>query len=378
MSCAFKFLNCIGKFYGIIKPKIPMSPQYPETGYFFLFSVITFRVNGNPLKIKRTGISKQSLQTAKTLLPTFAILAFMALMLVNPSYYLKSATKGLALFATAVLPSLFPFYFFSMLLTKIGGAKTLSALGAKPMRFLYNAPPCAAYVVTLSFMSGYPVGASMISELYKTGIIDTSQAKCMLSYASTSGPVFIMGTVGAALFEDWRVGAVALAAHYLGALLNGLVYRARAVDGSKTPSVTALNTDLDSALASSITNSTMSMLAVGGYIVLAGLLIDTLELLSLSERITSAISGDGGAALSSIIYGFFEMTRGAQAATLIQNKQLACAIASAAVSFGGISVLLQTQTFMSVCSVRFRDTAIRKLTQCIITFALAYLIGFAF
>lgn len=327
---------------------------------------------------KSKKIFKQpSLAVVKGLLPALAIMAFMILMLINPEYYMLSASRGLALFATAVLPSLFPFYFFSLLLTKIGGAKSISVLGAKPVRFLYNAPPCAAYVMTLSFMSGYPVGAAMISELYKSGVIDTAQAKGIFSFSSTSGPVFMMGTVGAAIFDDWRVGIITLTSHYLGAILNGLIYRLKKNGGSSTLSVSVLNTDLDSALSQSISSSTLSMLAVGGYIVLAGMFIDTLELFSMSEKIIGAVHGDGGFALTSLITGFFEMTRGSQSAAKIENLQLASALASAIVSFGGISVLLQTLNFMSACGVGIREILLRKFTQCLIAFTFAFLFGFA-
>ena len=63
-------------------------------------------------------------------------LAFMAFMLAKPEYYLDSARKGLALFATSVLPSLFPFYFCSLLLTYSGAVGAISKLGEKPVKLM--------------------------------------------------------------------------------------------------------------------------------------------------------------------------------------------------------------------------------------------------
>ena len=103
-------------------------------------------------------------------------LAFMAFMLAKPEYYLDSARKGLALFATSVLPSLFPFYFCSLLLTYSGAVGAISKLGEKPVKLMYNAPKECAYALFLSMLCGYPVVASTISELYEGGVITSRDA----------------------------------------------------------------------------------------------------------------------------------------------------------------------------------------------------------
>ncbi|MCM1456130.1 MAG: hypothetical protein NC037_06375, partial [Bacteroides sp.] len=213
-----------------------------------------------------------------------AIIAFMVMMLVKPDYYLDSARRGLSLYATSVLPSLFPFYFFSLLLTYIGSAKTISKIFQKPVRFLYNAPKESAYVLLLSMLSGYPVGASMTAELYSAGAISGKEAKAIASFASTSGPIFMLGTVGSAIFSDARVGVIVLVSHYLAALINGLIFRVRdrkniissekrkskkSADTqslSPAPEVAIMsNQDVDSIMSKAIANATLSMLYVGGY-----------------------------------------------------------------------------------------------------------------
>ena len=208
-----------------------------------------------------------------------AIIAFMAMMLAKPDFYLNSARRGLSLFATSVLPSMFPFYFFSLLLTYIGAAKTVSTIFKNPVRLLYNAPKESAYVLILSMLSGYPVGASMTAELYTAGAITEKEAKSISAFASTSGPIFMLGTVGSAIFGDVRVGVVILVSHYLAALINGLIYRVRKTDNgrhtrkalseqSPTEIKIMSNVDCDNLMSKTIANSTLSMLYVGGYIVI--------------------------------------------------------------------------------------------------------------
>ena len=210
---------------------------------------------------------------AKRVLPAAAVGVFMLLLIVRPDYFLNSAARGLLLFASSVLPAIFPFFFCSSLLTAMGAANSLSRLGARPVRTLFNAPPAGAYVLALSMLSGYPIGAATLSDLFRRGIVDAEEVKriasftstSIASFTSTSGPIFILGTVGSAVFGDPTAGAVTLAAHYLAALTTGLVFRGRRKASGTSP-VRVAAADADSALQQSIASSTLAMLAVGGYI----------------------------------------------------------------------------------------------------------------
>ena len=214
---------------------------------------------------------------AKRVLPAAAVGVFMLLLIVRPDYFLNSAARGLLLFASSVLPAIFPFFFCSSLLTAMGAANSLSRLGARPVGVLFNSPPAGAYVLALSMLSGYPIGAATLSDLFRRGIVDAEEVKRIASFTSTSGPIFILGTVGSAVFGDPAAGAVILAAHYLAALTTGLVFRGRRKASGTSP-VRVAAADADSALQQSIASSTLAMLAVGGYIVVGNMLIDALAL----------------------------------------------------------------------------------------------------
>ena len=47
----------------------------------------------------------------------------------------------------------------------------------------------------------------------------------MLSFCSTSGPMFIIGAVGAGMFNSTFAGYIMFTSHVLGAFLNGIIYR---------------------------------------------------------------------------------------------------------------------------------------------------------
>lgn len=300
------------------------------------------------------------------------MLSFMAMMLAKPDYYLISARKGLTLFATSVLPSLFPFYFCSLMLTYMGAVKGISTIAAKPVKLLFNTPKESAYALFLSTLCGYPVGASTCSELYDAGILNTEDVKSTAAFCSTSGPIFMIGTIGGAIFGDTRVGWIVLSAHYVGAILNGIIYRKRksaSIDRTLT-----LGIDTDSILSKAISKATINMLYVGGYVVICGMLVDTLELVGLKNLFSSP---DVANALTSVVYGAIEMTRGCLESANCSSLHLSAILATGAVSFGGLSVTLQNYTFLSKCGLKLWQILLRKTTQCAISMLIAFLLGFA-
>lgn len=293
----------------------------------------------------------------------------MIMLVAKPDYFLQSASRGLLLFGTSVLPAIFPFFFCSAMLTRIGAAAALSKMGAKPVRVLFNAAPEGAYVLILSMLSGYPIGAATIADLYKKGFIDTEEARRISSFTSTSGPIFVLGTVGSAVFGNPALGALILAAHYAAAFATGLTFRGiRRPDREKIRLATA---DTDNILGECISSSALAMLAVGGYIVIGNMMIDAVTLTGLPALIAGALPPNGANALISALYGAVEMTRGTMQAAQIPFTPLAAAVAAAVVSFGGLSVMMQSHTFLSQCKIKFSSLIARKSVQCAYAFVFA-------
>ncbi len=313
----------------------------------------------------------------KKALPVLAVGAFMIMLVAKPDYFLDSASRGLLLFASSVLPTVFPFFFCSTLLTAMGAASSLSRMGAKPVRAMFNAPPSGAYVLALSLLGGYPVGAATVADLYAKGIVNETDAKRIASFTSTSGPIFVLGTVGSAIFGDPAVGALILAAHYAAAVTTGLVFRGRKKSADISP-VFLAGCDTDSALSNSISSSTLAMLAVGGYVVVGNMLIDALSLSGLNALITRIPDANAAHTLNALLAGAVEMTRGTILSSEIPFSPLAVACACAVVSFGGLSVMLQSYTFLSRCKMSFTALAARKCVQCTAAFIYAFIFSLIF
>lgn len=108
---------------------------------------------------------------------------------------LTAAKNGLKLWANNVVPSLLPFFIATNLLSHTNVIKYVSKACNKFMRPIFNVPSECAYAFILGLISGYPVGAKIVTDLKDNNFCTTEEAERMLCFTNNSGPLFIIGTV---------------------------------------------------------------------------------------------------------------------------------------------------------------------------------------
>ena len=295
--------------------------------------------------------------------------------LVSPQRYMTATLDGLKLFLYNVFPSLFPFFILTRILTNLGVGETISKVIRKPISKLFGTSAIGGYIFALSILSGYPVGAKMVSEYVKNGKITLEEAKKIISFTSTSGPLFIIGTVGAQMIGDVRAGYVILASHVMGAFLNGLLYRGDGFHLSELDVETYDDNMFSDALSSSIT----SIFQVGGSIVFLNVLIVALQDLKVIDVISSLISTFIGNRFQAecIAIGSVEITRGIKLFCALENKKDIIVPVATIISFGGVSVMAQSMTFLRSVGIKSSYYLLTKTSQAILTYALATLMVLA-
>ncbi len=140
----------------------------------------------------------------------------------NAALYAKDA---LNICFEMIVPTLFPFFVCSGILIYSGFCELL----AKAFRFcmypLFRVSPAGSSAFILGIVSGYPLGAVTAGELYENAYLSKTEAERLLAFCNNSGPLFILGSVGAALYADMRCGAALYASHILAALTVGILFR---------------------------------------------------------------------------------------------------------------------------------------------------------
>lgn len=303
----------------------------------------------------------------------------MILIVVKPEIYLKSAKDGLLLFAASVLPALFPFFFLSTFLTKLGVPKYIAKLGKKPFKFLFNAPPVSAYIFLMSILSGYPTGAKLISELTQNNAMSQKEAEKCSSFCTTTNPVFILGTVGSVMLKNFKLSLLILVAHYLGAVINGLIFR-----GKKEANITQFSMEhfgnSEEILSSSIVSATGSMLVVGGFVCIFNVFLDAMCDLKVIPFLANILSFALPKDLTVAVFsGFIEMTRGCYfVSNMVGSEALVGALCCLIVSFGGLSIFCQSVTYLSKCKIKPLNFFFKKITHSLLGFILCYLLCLIF
>lgn len=287
-----------------------------------------------------------------------------------PGRYMAAVSDGLLLFVLSVLPAMLPFFFFSRLLTSLDVASTLSCALEKPVRKLFHAPGVGGYILAMSMLSGYPIGAKLVSDCVENGICTRDDARRLLAFTSTSGPLFILGTVGINMLGSYKAGAVLLLCHYLGALLNGILFRGKTAPQKEGGRLPALRTD--NILSAAINGSVAAVLAVGGYIAIFNMVVVIFRDIRVFSFISETLARlDIPRALSEgALTGLIEITRGSQVlASAGQGLHGAVPLIGGIIAFGGASVTVQSMTFLSNTGIKPSYYLLVKLSQAVITYA---------
>ena len=188
------------------------------------------------------------------------------------------AQNALKLWANNVIPSLLPFFICIDLLKVTTFVDITSKLLTPIMRPLFNVPGAGAFALSMGWLSGYPTGAKIASELYQDNKCTHAEAERLLAFTNTSGPLFIIGTCGIAMFNDNKIGFLLLISHILGSITVGLILRNR-FSSPNLPNIISrksvkINTseslnlkNLGKLVGISIQNSFSTLILIGGYIV---------------------------------------------------------------------------------------------------------------
>ncbi|MGN1221602.1 MAG: hypothetical protein ACI4TT_00025 [Christensenellales bacterium] len=331
----------------------------------------------NNISFKTSKVSKNT--TARILL-SLVVCVFIVFIAINPALCINSIYNGLSVWAKCVLPSLLPFMFFTKILTDLDFVSGITKKLSKLTKFLFNAPSVSAYIFFMSLISGYPVGAKLISEFYEAGVISTKQANKLTTFCSTSGPLFIIGSVGTAMFFNKQLGYILFASHILSSILNGILFRKCYRDDYEKPFKTNAK-NLSEILPNSMSSSITSCLIVGGYIAIFFMIIDLANSLNLFMPLNSVLSfilspfGVDLNTASALTNGIIEISKGCNSlAGLNLPTTLLGTLASFVISFGGFSVFFQSITFLSKCKVNMGFYLLQKFTHGILSAVITFII----
>lgn len=302
----------------------------------------------------------------------------MLCLIIYSDKYISFCYDGIKLFAVTVLPSLLPFFFLTQLLTKTGVLNKLSYNVGFITRPLIRCNGLSFYAFLMSILSGYPIGSRIIYDLHSNGLISDGEAKRTSLLASTSGPLFIIGAVGIGMFNNKLIGFTIYFSHVISAILTAIIFRFY----GNEPYYNKMNLNLQKTsniLYESIYNSVISVLIVGGFVsifyVFSQILSDFKILYPLQKLIELVLLPftKNKEVSSSVAIGIIECTRGCKMLSSIGVNPLTASLSSLIISFGGVSIIMQSLIYLISCKVKPLFFIGGKIIQSLLAFTLSYL-----
>ena len=132
----------------------------------------------------------------------------------------ESAKEGIDLCLRTVIPSLFPFFVLSAILNSCLLGNTIPFL--HPIGRLCHVPSGGESLLLLGYMTGYPVGAQLITQAYKEKSLTASTARRLLGFCNNAGPAFIFGMLSP-IFTEKHVPWLLWGIHIASGLIVGSV-----------------------------------------------------------------------------------------------------------------------------------------------------------
>lgn len=223
-----------------------------------------------------------------------AVSALTLLILFRAEYVMEHIKETLFVCFEIIIPSLFPFFVCSGLLIYSGFSAVIAKYAQHIMRPLFNVAPSGAAAFVLGIISGFPTGAVCVRDLYKCGNLSKSEAERLLAFCNNSGPLFIIGSIGTAIYSKPVYGVMLYTVHIAASIAVGIIFRNYGKNHHNSP-LTRINTNempIPQVISMSIENASKNILTVCFSVIFFATAAQTvLELIPMPTVLNSALSG---------------------------------------------------------------------------------------
>lgn len=278
----------------------------------------------------------------------------MLVMILDAKTAIISAREGVALCLRTVIPSLFPLFILSGIIS--GCLLGLRMRLLQPLGRLCKIPKGAESLLILGLLAGYPIGAQLITQVYREGKLSSKAARRMLGFCNNAGPAFLFGMLSPLFADNMTVWAL-WGIHILSSLFTGWL-----LPDIKTDSAW-LSLGKTISFAESLQNGIKAMASVCGWVVIFRVLLGFcnrwfLWLFPIPVQV--------------LISGTLELANGCVLLESIPIEGLRFVLAGIMLSFGGLCVGMQTLSVTEGLGTGWYFPG--KVLQTILTILLSFLI----
>lgn len=271
---------------------------------------------------------------SKRLWTGLASFAGMFILILDSKTALEGANEGIQLCIKTVIPSLFPFFVLSNLLTS--SLMGLNFLVLKPIGKLFGLSKGTESLLIPAFLGGYPAGAQSISAACAAGQLSKESAARLLAFCNNAGPAFLFGMMGTLFPSNWYCWAL-WGIHIASAWLVSFLFHCSQTTG-------VFPCKHKTGIVQSVQSSLSVMVNVCGWIILFRVFLAFLDrwILWLFPKTVQVA-----------IFGLLELSNGCCSLFSVESIPVRFLLASVLLAAGGLCVTMQTASVAKGISMRY-------------------------
>ena len=303
-------------------------------------------------------------------LPAFLLISAMVLLIAEPQIASAAVCAGLQLCAAVLIPSLFPFFVCTNLITELGYAQAVASPAGPFTQKLFGVSGAGATALLLGLVGGYPSGAQVCANLYTSGAVSKKEAEQLALFCSNAGPAFVFGVMGARVFASVRAGILLYASQILSAIALGALLKKDGMNTGSGRIKAQPEKSFSEAFTSSVKNAGQSALHITMFVTIFSVI---------AAFLASPFKTLFADAVFPLVTGILELSAGSAA---LQAAPYPCTLKLAAaaflLAFSGLSVLAQTVCVLSQAGLRAKGLLGAKLLQGLLAAAIILLLSLLF
>lgn len=286
---------------------------------------------------------------------TFCLFCFISIIFIfkNNKEVANVILEAVNLFFKKVFVSLFPMFILNDILINLNIPYYFYLLFNKLFLKVFHTSGLGAYVFIMSLISGTPSNAYILKELVELEKLSIEEANHFLTFTYFSNPLFL--TVMLSTIFNARIVLKIILCHYIANIIIGILMR------NKAPKIVTnqkyTQNKSKSSIIKSINKSISTLLMILGTICFYMLL----------TFIVTNLFPDNPL-IKTLISGFLEITNGLNTITslnfFIQIKEI---IATAIISFGGLSIHTQIKAILENTNMNYSYFLKGRIMQSIIS-----------
>lgn len=256
----------------------------------------------------------------------------MGILILDGRTALAGAREGIDLCIRSLIPSLFPFFVLSGLITGTFGGISLPLL--RPVGTFLKIPAGCESLLIPAFLGGYPAGAQAIGQMVQNESVSEETARRLLLFCNNPGPSFLFGVLGSVFPSGRPLWAL------WGIQITASIICARLIPASECAGTMSYQRKLS--FSEIVASAVRIMGSVCGWVVLFRILLAFLDrwflwMCPVPFRVA--------------ITGLLELSNGCFSLPEIGDPRLRFLLCSGILSFGGLCVTMQTASVVPLISM---------------------------